>query len=188
MVKYYKFFQGSGTVHTILLLGFLLAGWKWGDWRNWKKYYPTILFFITGDLLYNYLLYNYPMGKFHPSFDKAILPNHTLISLAVEFISFPVKVLIYLGNYPEHKSKVMQFFYVLTWVILFTTFEFTSINIWGGLSHHNGWNILCTFFSYFVIFVMLRLHQNRPLLAWTVSLGIITFLMYYFNVPIGKMK
>ena len=22
---------------------------KWGDWRNWKQYYPTILFFIATD-------------------------------------------------------------------------------------------------------------------------------------------
>ncbi|WP_264806834.1 CBO0543 family protein [Cytobacillus sp. NCCP-133] len=175
-------------MHVILLLGFLFAGWKWGDWRNWKKYYSTILFFIIGDLIYSYLLYNYPMWQFHPSFDKAILPNHTLISLAVEFISFPVKVLIYLGNFPEHKNKVKQLYYILTWVIFFTVFEFTSINIWGGLSHHNGWNMLYTFFFYIVIFVMLRLHQNRPLLAWAFSFVIITFLLFSFDVPIGSMK
>lgn len=175
-------------LHIILLLGYLFAGWKWGDWRNWRKYYPTILFFIMGDLLYNYLLYNYPMWQFHTTFDKAILPNHTLISLAVAFISFPVKVLIYLGHYPENKSKTKQSVYIFAWVLSFTAFEFAAVKIWGGLSHHNGWNLFWTFLFYIVTFVMLRLHLNRPLLAWIVSSGIITFLLIYFNVPIERMK
>jgi len=29
---------------------YLFAAWKWGDWKNWREYYPTILFFIIGDL------------------------------------------------------------------------------------------------------------------------------------------
>jgi hypothetical protein len=40
---------------------FLLIGWRFGDWRNLGKYYPTILFLIIGDLLYNVLTYNIPM-------------------------------------------------------------------------------------------------------------------------------
>lgn len=31
-------------------LFFVLAEIKWGDWRGWKKYYPTIQFFIIKDL------------------------------------------------------------------------------------------------------------------------------------------
>jgi hypothetical protein len=175
-------------VHIILLLGFLFAGWKWGDWKNLKKYYPTILFFIIGDLLYNFLLYNYPMWEFHPTFDRAILPNHTLISLAVAFITFPVKVLIYLGNYPENKNKIKQLLYISVWVLFFTAFEFAAIYIWGGLSHHNGWNLLWTLLFYIVTFVSLRLHQKRPLVPSIVSFKVITSLLIYFNVPIEKMK
>jgi hypothetical protein len=175
-------------LHIIILLGLLFAGWKWGDWKNWREYYPTILFFIIGDLLYNFLMYNFPMWQFHPTFDNAILPNHTFISLAVSFISFPVKVLIYLGHYPENKSKIKQLFYIFAWVLTFTAFEFTAIYIWGGISHHNGWNMLWTFLFYIVTFMLLRLHHNRPLLAWIVSIGIITFLFFYFKVPIGTMK
>jgi hypothetical protein len=175
-------------LHTILLLGFIFAGWKWGDWRNWRKYYPTILFFITGDLLYNFLTYNHPIWLFHTSFDKAVLPNHTFITLAVEFISFPVKVLIYLGHYPENKSKIKQLLYLFAWVLFFTAFEFIAKYTWGGISHHNGWSLVSTFLFYIVIFVQLRLHYNRPLLAWAVSFGIITYLLIYFKVPIAGMK
>ncbi|WP_251548959.1 CBO0543 family protein [Neobacillus muris] len=175
-------------MHSILLIGYVLAGWKWGDWRNWEKYYPTILFFLIGDLLYNFLLYNYPMWSYHPSFDKQILPNHTMISLAIEFLSFPVKVLIYLGHYPAKKSKAKQGFYILAWVVSLTVFELIARNVWGGLSHHHGWNILWTFLFYIVIFGLLRLHQIRPLLTWVISFWIITFLLIYFKVPIEKMK
>lgn len=175
-------------LHIILLIGFLFAGWKWGDWRNWRKYYPTILFFIIGDLLYNFLLYNHPMWQFNPTFDRAILPNHTLISLSVTFITFPVKVLIYLGHYPENKSKIKQLIYIFAWIVSFTVFEYTAIKIWRGLSHYNGWNMLWTFFFYVVTFVLFRLHQYRPLLTWLFAFGIITFLLIYFKVPIEKMK
>ncbi|ANX13655.1 hypothetical protein ABE41_016720 [Fictibacillus arsenicus] len=174
-------------MHILLLIIFILAGWKWGDWKNWRKYYPTILFFIIGDLLYNYLLYDYTMWRFHTSFDKFILPNHTLISIAVTFISFPVKVLIYLGHYPENKSKFIQFIYIFAWILFFTLFEFGALNL-GILSHHNGWNLIATFFFYIVIFVMLRLHQDRQLLTWVISFGLIIFLCIYFDVPITSMK
>lgn len=174
-------------MHILLLLLFILAGWKWGDWKNWRQYYPSILFFILGDLLYNYLLYNHTMWQFHTSFDQFVLPNHTLISIAVAFISFPVKVLIYLGHFPENKSKFTQFMYIFAWVLFFTLFEFGALSL-GILSHHNGWNLFTTFLFYFVIFVMLRLHQNRPLLAWIASFGVILFLCIYFDVPISSLK
>ncbi|WP_449622412.1 CBO0543 family protein [Robertmurraya sp. Marseille-Q9965] len=175
-------------MHTLLLLGYIVAGWKWGDWRNWEKYYSTILFFIVGDLIYNFLLYNYSMWHFHTSFDKAILPNHSLISLAIEFVSFPVKVLIFLGHYPEHKSKFIQTWYILAWVILFSVFELLALNVWEGLSHHNGWNMAWTFLFYIVTFTSLRIHQTRPLWAWVLSFIVIISLFIIFDVPIGKMK
>jgi hypothetical protein len=76
---------------------YLIIGFIWGDWRNWKKYYPTILFFIIGDFLYNFLLYKKSMWFFH----DLILPNHTMITLLTMIISYTGTVLIYLGRFPK---------------------------------------------------------------------------------------
>jgi hypothetical protein len=29
-----------------------LAAWKWGDWRNWKKYQATILYMMYFSAIY----------------------------------------------------------------------------------------------------------------------------------------
>ncbi|PIB57799.1 hypothetical protein, partial [Pseudomonas sp. 2822-17] len=59
-------------IHIVIKLLFLFAAYKWGDWEKWEKYYPTILFFIIGDLLYNFLFYNYPMWLFNYGDDGGI--------------------------------------------------------------------------------------------------------------------
>lgn len=33
---------------------YIIAGIIWGNLRNWKRYYPSILYLIIGDLLYNF--------------------------------------------------------------------------------------------------------------------------------------
>lgn len=48
----------------IIISLFLLACWKWGNWRNWKEYYPTILYFIIGDLSYKVLFYNKTLWEY----------------------------------------------------------------------------------------------------------------------------
>jgi hypothetical protein len=35
--------------------------YKYGDWKNWKKYHATILFFILGILVCDLLTYNKPL-------------------------------------------------------------------------------------------------------------------------------
>lgn len=45
----------------ILVLVFVIIAWKWGDWKNWKLYYPTILFMILGDFVYIFLTYKKPL-------------------------------------------------------------------------------------------------------------------------------
>ena len=64
----------------------ILAAWRWGDWRNWKNYQSTFLFFIMLDLLYIFLTYNYPLWAYA---HNDIIPNHTFNNLLVTFISYP---------------------------------------------------------------------------------------------------
>lgn len=113
---------------------YLIAGMIWGDWRNWKKYYPTILFLIVGDFLYNFLLYKKPMWLFH----DIILPNHTMITLLSMTISYAATVLIYLGRFPDGWGK--RFLWFLLWSGIFLSFEYINSKF-GFISYYNGWNI-----------------------------------------------
>jgi hypothetical protein len=168
-------------MYLLIFALYLFIGYKWGDWRNWKEYYPTILFFMVGDLLYNFLLYNRPMWLFH----DLILPNHTSITLVAMFVTYTVTVLIYLGRFPAGWGK--RFLWFLLWVIVYSILEFIN-NRLGFITYHNGWNIWWSVLFTGIIFFILPVHHKRPLLAWFIAVIIIISLLLFFDVKISDMK
>ncbi len=160
---------------------YLIAGFKWGDWRNWKKYYPTILFFIIGDLLYNFILYNKTMWHFH----DIILPNHTAITVMAMFVSYTATVLIYLGRFPTGWIKRSLWF--MLWCGIYLGIEYTN-NKLGFITYHNGWNIWWSVLFTCTIFIILPIHHKRPLFAWLLSFIIIISLLNIFDVRISELK
>ncbi|MGX6443955.1 hypothetical protein ACWM35_12135 [Neobacillus sp. K501] len=62
----------------------VLAALRWGDRENVVTYYPTILYFILGDLLKNPLLHNHRMWEYQETLvGEKILFGHLLsISLS----------------------------------------------------------------------------------------------------------
>jgi len=107
-------------IHLLIKLFFLLALVFWGDWKNWQKYYPTILFLIIGDLLYNLMFYSYPMWSFHYGPNPLEYPE-IFIVFAMLLITYPATVLIYLGRFPL--SRMKGSLWVFAWVVLFTAIE-----------------------------------------------------------------
>jgi hypothetical protein len=160
---------------------YLIAGYIWGDWRNWQKYYPTILFFILGDLLYNFLLYNKSMWIFH----DLILPNHTTITISAMTISYTATVLIYLGRFPN--SWKNRFLWFLLWSGIFLVAEYVNSKL-GFITYHNGWNMWWSVLLTGIIFLILPIHHKRPLIAWLLSIVIIFTLLSIFDVNISDMK
>jgi hypothetical protein len=160
---------------------YLIAGFKWGDWRNWKQYYPTILFFIIGDFLYNYLLYNKSMWLFH----DLILPNHTSITILTMVIVYTATVLIYLGKFPKGWKKRSLWF--LLWSGLYMFAEYINSKL-GFITYHNGWNMWWSVLFTGIIFFILPVHHKRPLLAWLFSIIIIVSLLTIFDIKISEMK
>jgi hypothetical protein len=168
------------AIYGILWLGALL---KWGDWRNWRLYYPTILFYLLGDLLYQYLLSDhYPMWKYSPQgLDDTIGLTHSHVSLSIMAIKYPATVLIYLSKFPK-ANLVKQALFIAFWVLIFAVNE--SIDIKAGLiQYYNGWGFHWSLFFNLVMFLLLKLHHHRPLAAWLLSLGFIVFLWNTFDVP-----
>ncbi|WP_311201045.1 CBO0543 family protein [Niallia taxi] len=168
-------------MYILINVFYLLAAYKWGDWRNWKLYYPTILFLIIGDFLYNFLLYKKSMWVFH----DLILPNHTIITILAMFVSYSSTVLIYLGRFPEDWNK--RFLWFLLWVGIYLSVEYLD-SMFGFITYHNGWNMLWSVLFTGIIFIILPIHQKRPLLAWLLSLIIIVTLLNIFDVKISEMK
>lgn len=77
-------------VNVLYASVWIFAMWKWGDWKNWQKYYPTILLFIIGDFIYLYLLSDlYPMWRYNPpEIDKQAGLTNTHIALSVMLIKY----------------------------------------------------------------------------------------------------
>jgi len=174
-------------MHLIFNAIFLLAAIKWGNWRSWRDYYPTILFFIAGDLLKNFLLYNHWMWTYQETiFGENVLRNHTVISLLIMFVVYPSTILIYLGRFPKVRWK--QISWVSFWILLYTSVEYINIHYLKLIRHHNGWNMWWSVLFNIVMFIMFKIHDKNPLLALGLSVVWILFLWNVFNVPIESLK
>ena len=178
-------------IHTLLsyiriVLPFIyMAGtWRFGDWRNWKKYYPTILFIISVDFFISILMYESPLWTIQGSL---LIPNHTIADFFMVFLSFSQMVLIYLSNYPYKSKWYRQFIYVGLWALLYILIEI--IFMYAKLiSYQNGWNIWWSMLVWIFMFIGLRLHHTKPLWAWLLCFVCTTFLIIYFHIPITKLR
>ncbi|MGG0718487.1 CBO0543 family protein [Robertmurraya massiliosenegalensis] len=170
----------SSIIYAFL---WLLALWKWGDWRNWERYYSTILFFIMGDFIYLYLLSDFfPMWKYTPlNLDKSVGFASSHISLIIMYIKYPATVLIYLANFPQN-SKLKQFLYFAGWVFFYSINEVIDVHI-KFIKHFNGWNIWWSVLFNIVMFLVLWIHFKKPPFAWILSVCFIIFLWIWFDVP-----
>ncbi|WP_407928631.1 CBO0543 family protein [Alkalihalobacterium elongatum] len=174
-------------MHIIYNLSFLLAGLIWGDWKNWQKYYSTILFFILLDLFYNFLTYNHPFWLFHENVFPSPFLNHTTISLIIMFVCYPVTILIYLKYFFRTNNWRKRFFHYILGVILYLSVEYINLHI-GLISFHNGWEMWHSVLFVLAMFIIFPIHYKKPLLAWLITLGILLLLLYQFEFPLEKMK
>ncbi|GAA4706944.1 CBO0543 family protein [Brevibacillus fulvus] len=160
-----------------VLIGLYVIFWRWGDWRNWARYHPTMLYYAAGNLLYQYLTANHYLWRLLP--DRFL--NHTLTELLYTFLIFPGTALLFLGNFPASRGGKWRHY--VRWYLLYVGMESVFV-----LTHHidyqYGWNLLWSALFDLIMFPMLHLHHKRPLVAYGLSVLIIIILVWYFNVPI----
>ncbi|WP_368780976.1 CBO0543 family protein [Alicyclobacillus fastidiosus] len=156
--------------------------WRWGDWRNWKKYQSTTLYLITCDLLYNFLCYNYPLWEYNP---KIFNLNHTLLNLIVMFIGYPAFILVYLGRFPS--GRIKQILWFSFWVIYWSFFEWVYLHQ-QEFSYHNGWKFVWSVVLNLGIYSMIPLHYKKPLFTYALSIIVSMGLLIIFKVPVTKMR
>lgn len=164
-------------------LVWLFALIKWGDIKNWKKYYPTILFFILGDFIYLYLLSDsFPMWKYSPQgMDKNFGITSTHVELSIMLIKYPATILIYLPRFPD-ENRIKQVLYFIGWTLIYLFNEMIDLKL-NLIQYFNGWNLYWSFLFNAVMFLILKTHHTRPLLAWFFSFLFIIFLWQVFDVP-----
>lgn len=167
-------------IYIILAVIAVAVTWKKGDWKNWREYYPTIIFFIMGDFAYNFMFYNKPLWHYTPP-----IFNHTLTDFLVAVVIFPCTILLYLSKYPAKLAN--QVLHVLKWVGIYSLSEWL-LHTLGYISYYNGWNLLWTVLFLCIMFPLLRLHYQKPLIVWPVSMILAVVALYIFKIPYDALK
>lgn len=161
---------------VVLTIIVLATTWYWGDWRKWKQYYPTILFWALGNTIYCYLTVNKPLWKF-----TTIIPT-TMANMAMVLVIFPSACLLYLPYFPK-RSILKKLLYILIWTFIFSFIEWWSLVI-HHFAHFNGWNLTYSIIFNFGMFILLQIHYKEPRWAWLISFATGVFIMTYFEIPL----
>ena len=172
--------------YTVMGLSIVLplATWRFADWRGWKNYYPTILFIIFVNSASTILTCNRSLWYFH---DVFFIQNHIIADFFIELTNLPCIILLFLSRYPDRVRPFKKVAYTSLWVIAFSLIEWFFLNT-GVLSYHNGWNLAWSIFLWAAMFLIMRLHHSKPLWAWLICLLITLGVIYYFDLPIMKLK
>lgn len=154
----------------------ILATLKWGKLKNWREYYPTILYFFIGNLAYMVLTKDKPLWYFGEAFGKS--PVFEIIMMV---LLYPSTTILFLSFFPHSSSGMKRLEYFALCVLIFSAMEYLA-HITGGIFYSNGWNILCSVVFNAVMFPLLYLHFRIPLLVWPIS-GVLAFVfMYLFKI------
>lgn len=162
-------------VRIITLSLFLGSAYIWGDWKNWRKYYPTMCFFGMGDLIYIAVFHHKPLWDFPTNFLVAPLDELLLI-----FGCFFPTTLLFLSHYP--KKLLHQIAYNSVWIGIYMFIEIIDFKL-GIIGYHNGWNIWWSLLHNTIQFPLIALHHKNPMLTWIIALTFLAVIMKIFQVP-----
>lgn len=164
-------------MHLILAAITILSSWKWGDWRNWKKYHETMMYFALGNVLYNFLCANHFLWKLKPDF----FPNHSITEIVYTFITFPATALLFLTNYPTGLKNIIKHY--ITWILIYVGIEY-FFYLTGRIVYQHEWNLGWSALFDMTLFPMLRLFYKRTLLAYGISVLMCIGWVWLFDVPV----
>ncbi|MCM0647218.1 hypothetical protein NBE98_02370 [Clostridium swellfunianum] len=161
-------------IRSTMALLWGIGAYKLSDWKNWRKYYPTMLFFACGDLIYKLVFCNKLLWAFEADFLVG-----SLNELFVIFTVFFFTTLIFLSKYPKKLSH--QIIYIVIWIAIYMVIEIFTTSI-GMQKNYNGWNLWWSLLHNSIQFPLLRLHYINPFLAWIIAFMFLFFIMSRFNL------
>lgn len=154
---------------------FLISAYKWGDWKNWKNYYPTMCFVGMADLIYIAVFNDKPLWDFPTNFLTSPLDELLLI-----FGCFFPTTLLFLSHYP--KKLFRQIAYNSIWIGTYMALELINLKF-DTIEYYNGWNLWWSLFHDTLQFPLIALHHKNPILSWIISFIYLAVCMKIFNVP-----
>lgn len=167
----------------ILLLGFIFAAWRWADWRNWRNYYPTMLFTMLVNITASYLAYHHLLWVFAP--DK-LITTHTVLNILNTLTILPLTALLFLSHLPK-TTRLKQCYYIIQWIILYGIIEFIDQQQ-GGISYQHGWSLGRSVLLNCTMFPILAIHRHHPLVAWLVTFFVAWLVIINFNFLAAEIR
>ena len=158
----------------------ILICYKFGDWKNWMIYYPTILFFILSNIVCVLLIYNHPF-----QFYESGILNRTFSDLFICITVYPSTVMLFVPNFPKKITKIIT--HILFYVAIYTIAELIAVKL-GYFTYHNGWNIWYSLIFNFTLFPVLILHYKKPLYAWVIALISPHVLFFIMKIPYNIIR
>ncbi|MCA1031552.1 hypothetical protein LCL95_11005 [Bacillus timonensis] len=160
--------------HLLLTLFAVFAAIKHAKWNRWREYFPTIYYASFFNVYYQYISFSMKkLWELKQPFISAFITD-----ALYTFILFPCLIMVFLSNYPNEKHKV--FLRYVKWIVISLLIEIIAIKL-GYIQFKNGWSLAWEFFFYPVMYIMIRLHHKRPLLALGVSGIIVLFFLIVFD-------
>ena len=170
-------------LHILISVSLAIICIKKGYWKRWSEYYPTILFFIVGDLAYNFILYNFSLWEYNlPLFPEL---GHTYMDLYWAIIIFPCIVILFLTFYP--KQWIKKPVYIFLWSAAFALVEYIMF-LTGSIGYTNGWNSFFSFLFDLVMFPILYIHYKKPPAAWLLTAVIVPLFLLIVKMPLDRIK
>ena len=151
--------------------------WKWGNWRNWKEFYPTIIYIIMGNLAYMVLTQSKPLWK-----EGGILGQYPCLAISSMVVLYASTVILYLTFLPRMHSMKKRLAYIALWIVIYSVMELISF-LTGQFYYYNGWRFIYSVIFNMFMFPLLLLHHHKPLLAWPISAVLAYALMSLFDIP-----
>lgn len=166
--------------HILLAVVSIVTCYKFGDWRNWRNYYSTILFFILGNTVCVLLTYNHTLWLY----ETKIL-NYTFSDLFICITVYPSTVMLFIPKFPKKITKIIT--HISFYVAIYTIAELVGIKF-GYFSHHNGWNIWFSIILNYMLFSILYIHYKKPFYAWIIALLSPHILFFLLKIPYNIIK
>ncbi|MEG9295325.1 CBO0543 family protein [Mangrovibacillus sp. Mu-81] len=155
------------------ILVIVLAYFK-GDWKNWEKYYPTMLYTSLSSFVYEFISHSH----FHLWELERGLLNLMGVHLIHNLIINPLICFVFLSNFPDQFR--LRIAYYVKWVVLFLAAEWIASHF-RILTYHNGWNLWWSFLFIVIMFPMIRLHYIHKLRALILSVIISASYLLLFD-------
>ena len=158
----------------------IIICYKLGDWRNWREYYSTILFFILSNAVCILLTYNHSLWLYNSE-----ILNHTFSDLFICITIYPSVVMLFIPRFPKKIMRIIT--HISFYVLIFTIAELIGIKF-GYFNHYNGWNIWFTIIFNYILFLILYLHYRKPLYAWIIALMSPHILFFLLKISYISIK